>query len=277
MIDGKVMQVLTDTKSAMTCVYCGVTPKDMNNLKTKDVNIDALKYGLSPLHAYIRFFECVLHIAYRIDIKLWRVTKENKEKLESKKAKIQNDFRKDLGLIIGVSSPGGSGTSNDGNSTRCFFEEYEISARITGVNVELIRRLGVILKTINCRFDIDASKFDAYCHETFKLYIKHYDWFKMPRTMHQILAHGSVIISNFTVPIGSLSEEAQESRNKDLKYTRTHHTRKANRKQNNADLIHSLLVSSDPYITSLRKQPSPHASTSLSKEMLNLLKPYTKL
>ena len=134
MIDGKVMQVLTDTKSAMTCVYCGVTPKDMNNLnlvKTKDVNIDALKYGLSPLHAYIRFFECVLHIAYRIDIQLWRVTKENKEKLESKKAKIQNDFRKDLGLIIDVPSPGGSGTSNDGNSARCFFEEYEISARIT--------------------------------------------------------------------------------------------------------------------------------------------------
>jgi len=49
-----------------------------------------------------------------------------------------------------------------------------------------------------------------------------------------------------------LSEEAQEARNKDFKNIREHHTRKINRIVQNEDLIKMLIVSSDPYISSLR-------------------------
>ena len=54
MIDGKVIQILTDNKSPQVCVLCGATPKEMNLLDTvtiKEVSITSLKYGLSPLHA----------------------------------------------------------------------------------------------------------------------------------------------------------------------------------------------------------------------------------
>jgi len=52
--------------------------------------------------------------------------------------------------------------------------------------------------------------------------------------------------------LGKLSEEAQEARNKDYKNIREHHTRKNTRLNTNEDLLHMLLVSFDPYISSMR-------------------------
>lgn len=75
----------------------------------------------------------------------------------------------------------------------------------------------------------------------------------MSVSVHKILIHGADIIKNLSVPIGKLSEEAQEARNKDFKRTREFNTRKCSRIATNTDVLHSLLISSDPYITSLRK------------------------
>ena len=103
----------------------------MNNLDViyeKTINIDSLKYGLSPLHAYMRFYECLLHIAHRLDIKKWRVsTGLERQAYEKKKKEIQHKLREQLGLIADVPISGGRGTSNDGNSARIFFEKYGIS------------------------------------------------------------------------------------------------------------------------------------------------------
>lgn len=52
----------------------------------------------------------------------------------------------------------------------------------------------------------------------------------MPSSVHKILIHGAEIINNVSLPIGMMSEEAQESRNKDLRNLREHHTRKNSRK-----------------------------------------------
>ncbi|EPB73357.1 hypothetical protein ANCCEY_07564 [Ancylostoma ceylanicum] len=42
----------------------------------------ALAFGISPLHAWIRSMECLLHIAYRVDVKKWAggVTKTRKKR-----------------------------------------------------------------------------------------------------------------------------------------------------------------------------------------------------
>ena len=55
-------------------------------------------------------------------------------------------------------------------------------------------------------------------------------------------------------PIGKLSEESQESRNKELKRAREFNPRKDARNHNNEDLMHFLLIISDPFITSLRNE-----------------------
>jgi hypothetical protein len=80
-----------------------------------------------------------------------------------------------------------------------------------------------------------------------------YGWYSMPPTVHKILIHGADIIRAAIVPIGQLSEEAQESRNKDFKRFRANYTRKSSRKLTNEDLLNILLISSDPLISSLRK------------------------
>lgn len=75
----------------------------------------------------------------------------------------------------------------------------------------------------------------------------------MPTSVHKILMHSSEIISYFIVPIGQLGEEAQESRNKDIKRFREFHSRKFSRKQNMEDVLNNLSVSSDPLISSMKK------------------------
>ncbi|GFR29587.1 hypothetical protein TNCT_614071 [Trichonephila clavata] len=78
-------------------------------------------------------------------------------------------------------------------------------------------------------------------------------------------------VNDSILPIGQMSEEVIEARNKDSKYFREHHTRKFNWKQSKADMIQMLLVSSDPYITSLRKIKRKKKEY-LPKEVLGMLK-----
>ena len=73
-----------------------------------------------------------------------------------------------------------------------------------------------------------------------------------------------------------MSEEAQEARNKEIRRYRESFTRKTSRHNTNEDLLKRLLISSDPYITSLRKSIKKPKRT-LSNSCLELLDvgPYT--
>lgn len=69
MIDGKVINTLTGS-SSQVCYICKCNPKNMNNLgqmHTFQINEDNFKYGLSTSHAWIKFLECILHIAYKLE------------------------------------------------------------------------------------------------------------------------------------------------------------------------------------------------------------------
>ncbi|KAL4126307.1 hypothetical protein QTP88_010529 [Uroleucon formosanum] len=255
MVDGKVCNSMTET-SSQTCYICGVTPKNSNNideLTNKKIKEDNLKFGLSSLHAWIRFFECLLHIAYRLDFKTWQVKQpEHKAMFSAKKALIQSKFRSEMGLLVDVVLQG-HGTTNNGNTTRKFFKYAFQSSEITGINLELITRFGNILSCIASGYKINTNAFENYGIETARIFIKLYPWFYMPPSVHKILIHGADVIRYAILPIGQLSEEAQESRNKDYKTFRKHNTRKMSRINTNTDLLHILLVSSDPLISSTRK------------------------
>lgn len=63
--------------SSMKCYICNATLSQMNDivsLHSKRVEPVELQFGLSGLHAYIRCFECLLHIAYRLELKVWKVS-----------------------------------------------------------------------------------------------------------------------------------------------------------------------------------------------------------
>lgn len=73
----------------------------------------------------------------------------------------------------------------------------------------------------------------------------------MPASVHEILVHGADIVHGTILSIGKLSEETQESRNKDLMYFRKRLYRKTSRSSKN--IFNLLLVSWDPIIWRLRK------------------------
>ena len=108
-------------------------------------------------------------------------------------------------------------TSNDGNTARRFFQNADITADIIGVDLQLIEHLHVILTALSSGISIDASKLEAYCIETARLYVQNYPWYYMPQSLHRLLIHGPAVVRHMTLPIGMMSEEAQEARNKDFK------------------------------------------------------------
>lgn len=144
----------------------------------------------------------------------------------------------------------GFGSTNDGNTARKFFKNYKISAEITGIDENIIFRFYVILQTLSCGQNLNIKMFEKYCLETAELYVNLYSWYYMPPSVHKVLLHGSSIAKSFTLPIGLLSEEAQESRNKDIKRYREFNTRKSSRININTDIFQRLLLSSDPLLSS---------------------------
>ncbi|CAH0553562.1 unnamed protein product [Brassicogethes aeneus] len=119
MVDGKICNAITETSSSI-CYICGSTPKKMNNLENQKIvkNPKYYCFGLSSLHAWIRCFECLLHISYRLDIRKWQIKKEDKAKCDKRKQNIQDKFKTMMGLLVDRPKPGGSGNSNDGNTAR---------------------------------------------------------------------------------------------------------------------------------------------------------------
>lgn len=212
-----------------------------------------------------------LHISYKLGIKKWQSRdEENKKDIEMRKTNVQKGFCQQLGLLIDQPKQG-YGNTNDGNTARRFFENSEISALITGIDLNLINRFHVILQVITCGFEIHVPKYAAYCLETARLFVYLYPWFYMPTTVHKLLIHSARIIETSCFPIAQMSKKAQESCNKYIKKYRQEFARKSSRIKNMEDVFYRLLVSSDPLITSIRKLTTKKIKT-LDSEAIKLLK-----
>lgn len=96
-------------------------------------------------------------------------------------------------LLIDKVKPG-FGTSNDASTSRRFFAEYQTTAVITGVDPNLLYRLGTFLRALASGHEINVTKFRDYCVETRKLYISLFPLYYMPATLHKILVHGAEIV-----------------------------------------------------------------------------------
>lgn len=99
MIDTKVCNAATNTTFTMKCYICGATSKDFNNLtRDKEADPSTFQFDLSILHARIKFFESLLHLSYKLEVKKWQLrNEENKNAVKRRKATIQEDFKNILG------------------------------------------------------------------------------------------------------------------------------------------------------------------------------------
>ena len=114
--------------------------------------------------------------------------------------------------------------------------------------------MSVILNVINSGHAIHAQRFGDYRSETAQLYLALYSWYHMPSTMHKVLIHGAEIVRSAIVPLGALSEEAQETSNRLYKEYRQFHARKFSRQATNMDILRMFLARSDPVIVSVRNR-----------------------
>ena len=160
MIDGKVHAVITDTSSPAVCSVCNATPKQFNNLRemrSRPTCEAALMLGLSKMHSWIRFYEFILNVAYKLEVRKWSHRNEEEKAIyETTKAKVNALMWEKMGLIVvGRPRARGAGTSNDGNSARRAFGDEKTFAEATGVSETLIRRLHIILQVMACGHQID--------------------------------------------------------------------------------------------------------------------------
>jgi hypothetical protein len=104
MIDGKVCSTVAENRSSQRCYIFDATSKIMNNLSTiysRPSKREYFAFGISPLHAKIRTFECLLHIADNLKFEKGVVrTEADKQAKASTKEAIQKDFRQKLGLMV---------------------------------------------------------------------------------------------------------------------------------------------------------------------------------
>ena len=185
--------------------------------------------------------------------KKWQMRNENAKKIVKERiAVIQKQFKNETGLVVDMPRSDGSGNSNDGNTARRFLKNADHTARITGIDLQLIERIHTFLAVLSYGREIDAIQFRKYSIETAELYVRHYSWYYMPQSLHKILIHGADVIQQFNLPIGSLSKEAQEARNKEFRKYREEFTRKSLRINADKDIMIRLLCSSDPFISCLR-------------------------
>lgn len=279
MIDGKVLAVVTMTDSIHNCCICGATPKDFNSLS--DIsnrfkpNANTLHFGLSVLHLWIRSFEWMLHLSYRIFAKTWQMRGPKlRGELETRKADLQKRFLAEMSLRVDFPSSQGAGNTNNGPLARAAFGQPETLAKVLSIEEDLIKKISTILITLSCHLPIDEDKFSNFCLQTAKYYVSLYVWFPMPPSIHKLLIHSKDIMLANNLPVGMLAEDSAEHCNKLYRHNRQFHARKQSRQFNLTDVFNRAMDSSDPMVASFNQQKRLNSRNRkpIPSEVLELLK-----
>ena len=107
----------------------------------------------------------------------------------------------------------------------------------------------VVLQRLSSGSQIDPDAFQIYCRNVANRYVELYSWYYMPPSLHCILMHWYEVVQRFSLLIGMLYKEAQETLNKDFKKFREHFSCKCSRTKTNMDVLRGLLCISDPLIS----------------------------
>ena len=273
MMDVKAKNAICDNKSAMTCFLCKATPKQMNNIKKIKTLRTLRKYlkfsGICNLHAWLRCFDAINNLSDRLDIKKWRakavlIAKRRQKRIER--------YWLEFGLVVDQPRAGGAGNSNTGNTARRAFQNEQLLADITGVNVNLIHRLHVLCCIINCNHTINKMALKRYGEETARLWVLLYGWCYMPVTVHQLCFHAWESLRLTHLPLSFLSEQTLESTNKLFKQDRLHHARKTSRLDTIKDQFHRQCERSDLMVAlEMHERRKKSAKVELPEDALDLL------
>ena len=243
---------MTFTRSELVDIYRHVVQSTFVSMRQREAEPETFEFGLSVLHARIGLLEFILHLSYKLPMASPQARSDaEKASVEQTKELIQDSFRTLTGLRLDMPRRG-SGNTNDGNTSRRFFNDLEIVSEITGVDLDFLRNVKLLLEILNSVEDIDLEMFSDLCSTTVELYVSLYPWCPMSPTLHIILIHGPALIQHFEVPIGMLSEEAAETRNEHFQQFCERFTRKCSRIDCIRDILNRMQLTSDPLRTEAR-------------------------
>ena len=110
-LDGKVKNYWAGTNNFTNCYLCGCGEKDLRKRHCDDFsikNLDALKYGFSPLHCELRSFEWFLKNKTYCEVQNYAAFgEENQESVATQKILLQRRFKKYFKLKIFMPKQGG--------------------------------------------------------------------------------------------------------------------------------------------------------------------------
>ncbi|KAJ8671970.1 hypothetical protein QAD02_003229 [Eretmocerus hayati] len=86
-----------------------------------------------------------------------QITDEEKKSMAARKKLTQDELRDLIGILIDAPAQG-SGNTNSGNTSRIFFENLDIVARITGLDRECLERSKNILTVLSCPYPANVEK-----------------------------------------------------------------------------------------------------------------------
>ena len=281
--DDDAVDTLTETQSAQTCCMCGAAPQNVNDLDAvRRLPVTNREHCLNNKHCWIRVYETLLRISYRLPVRQWQLRKEEHRKAARQvKAEVQQRMLDAMGLYVDEQRPDGTDNSNDVPAAKTAFKRSEEFAAATGIDQQLIRRLYVVLKAVSCGLPLTSEALAAYCKETAELYVHLYPWYPMPPILHCLLLHSTNVLQQCMLPVAVMSGKAEkarfmaETRLKDERLFRLRGTRGHSRQKTVADVFGRLLIASDPVISSLglntRHSIAAGRHSSLPREVRALL------
>ena len=252
LIDGKVLNYLTDTNSA-NCPLCGCKPNDfqlVQNLRNGKFLVKNYSnvIGCQGLHSIINSFNYLLHLTYKKNIKKWRASQNL---YKERKQYILKKLEVTYGIKFDVPTGGGAGNTTNGKFCRKVFENPASLAQTLELDEKMILNLCIVLWILNSQCTVNIEKFTKLCYDTYIMCIDKYNWYKLPATVHKMLAHSPDLIGGLPLPPGFYSEEGQESNNRFYKAYRLNHASKFSKKANISDMFTRAFLVSDPVYSSV--------------------------
>ena len=209
-------------------------------LKTEEIEL-RLSLSVAPLHAVIRPMEFFTGLARSLR------SKDPKEQSEFK-AQYQKEFQRLLRIKVDFPKQG-FGNTNTGNVGWVFFKNYAITSQILGIDRELLRLFLEILNNLNSKKEVAIEEHFKLCSQAFSILREKYSDSRYSPTVHKILAHSSQILS-FLKSTGLYSEQAQEAKNKEVRFLRLNRARKMSRVANLTDIMRNMWAKSSYYLRS---------------------------
>ena len=256
MWDGKSTNVLSSHLSnkviaTSSCHVCFAKQGDFSSNSSRPVDPIILALGCSVLHCRIRAMEYLFNMACRK--KVGHKTTEKSPEFKAQKEKLRKAFKEHPELKLDLFKvKKGAGNSNDGNSSKKFFDKAEITAKILGIEVEILTKFQFLLNELNCTdrrpdpifFQQEADQLHTI------LTSEPYNQVMLTQTVHRILCHGSQFIEALPEDVfpGQVSESSIEARNKYNRRYRLYNSFAGDFSKGLKGIFHRMMLTSDPVV-----------------------------